>query len=243
MCQKALSIAQARFRTGDDTKKSMLLVVCGRLGEPLAVVFPPVCEQGDVMSKRFFMPVLAAVMTAGLTGLLFLPFPATSGEPVQGVAVSGKPGTVSAPWVSMPAGARLAYIGIHGGTVPVSLLTSGDGSPMIARVGLTGSDFLHFMRKGAKPGSVTASADVLGGELGSRDAAPLLPGKNATLLMAGTAVGDVPVIYATGRSFEDMSLPANWEPFGLTEKALAAEGAVKVVLPPKKKSIARRPRS
>ena len=40
----------------------------------------------------------------------------------------------------MPAGAKTTYIGIHGGTVPVSLLTAGDGSPMIALVGLTGSD-------------------------------------------------------------------------------------------------------
>ena len=49
-------------------------------------------------------------------------------------------------WGEMPAGARTAYIGIHGGTVPVSLLTAGDGSPMIAQVGLTGSDFLNFLR-------------------------------------------------------------------------------------------------
>ena len=46
----------------------------------------------------------------------------------------------------MPAGAKTTYIGIHGGTVPVSLLTAGDGSPMIALVGLTGSDFLNFLR-------------------------------------------------------------------------------------------------
>ena len=49
-------------------------------------------------------------------------------------------------WGEMPAGAKTTYIGIHGGTVPVSLLTAGDGSPMIALVGLTGSDFLNFLR-------------------------------------------------------------------------------------------------
>lgn len=148
----------------------------------------------------------------------------------------------NAPWVSMPAGARITYIGIHGGTVPVSLLTSGDGSPMIARVGLTGSDFLHFMRSGGKPTAAPAAVEPLAeGEMAPGGVKPAMPGKNATMLMAGTAVGDVPVIYATGRSFEDMSLPANWAPFGLTEKALAAEGAVKVVMPPKKKH-SRRPR-
>ena len=49
-------------------------------------------------------------------------------------------------WGEMPAGAKTTYIGIHGGTVPVSLLTAGDGSPMIALVGLTGSAFLNFLR-------------------------------------------------------------------------------------------------
>ena len=57
---------------------------------------------------------------------------------------------------------------------------------------------------------------------------------NATLLLAGSSSGDIPVIYATGRNFERLSLvPANWAPFGLTEKALSLEGEVKVLAPPK----------
>ncbi|MCL1985849.1 MAG: hypothetical protein FWG59_05315, partial [Betaproteobacteria bacterium] len=62
---------------------------------------------------------------------------------------------VSVPqWVYMPAGARAAYIGIHGGTVPVSLLTSRDGTHMVALVGQTGNDFLQTLK--VDPGTTGA---------------------------------------------------------------------------------------
>ena len=147
-------------------------------------------------------------------------------------------------WGEMPAGARTTYIGIHGGTVPVSLLTAGDGSPMIALVGLTGSDFLHFLRSKGKmaeepPAETPATPAAPSGEAQTEDlpaTPPPVPSEsNATLLLAGSPSGDIPVIYATGRAFERMSLvPANWAPFGLTEKALSVEGEVKVLTPPKK---------
>lgn len=168
-------------------------------------------------------------------------------------------------WGEMPAGARTTYIGIHGGTVPVSLLTAGDGSPMIALVGLTGSDFLHFLRsKGQvaeKPPATEPSAAPVAPPPAALPAPssnatlpqaaapsveaqtedlpatpPPVPSEsNATLLLAGSPSGDIPVIYATGRTFERMSLvPANWAPFGLTEKALSVEGEIKVLTPPKK---------
>ena len=160
-------------------------------------------------------------------------------------------------WGEMPAGAKTTYIGIHGGTVPVSLLTAGDGSPMIALVGLTGSDFLNFIRSNGKLPEEPLFADASGtyapsqrltcddtlkrttGDDGFEDLPatenPAASDTNATLLLAGSSVGDIPVIYATGRRFERMSLvPANWAPFGLTEKALSLEGEVKVLAPPKK---------
>lgn len=210
-------------------------------------------------------------------------------------------------WGEMPAGAKTTYIGIHGGTVPVSLLTAGDGSPMVAMVGMTGSDFLNFLRSNGKlqeelvlpelpaPKSETVSSNFsehsqevnelpktsaekrgtssgtdLAARMHSETAKPALtpdvldpqfhaavlelffseppvdlpatkenlptPGSNATLLLAGTEKGrDVLVIYATGSAFERMSLiPANWAPFGLTEKALSLEGEVKVLSTPKK---------
>ncbi len=156
--------------------------------------------------------------------------------PVRGSAAGEtvRENTGPVQWVEMPAGARKTYIGIHGGTVPVSLLTAGDGSPMIAQVGLTGSDFLHFLRSGGKPDrdfvlfDITAETEAAPAPV----AAPVLPTRNATVLLAGTAAGDVPVIYATGRTFESMSLvPDNWAPFGLTQKPLSAEGSVKVFTP------------
>lgn len=171
-------------------------------------------------------------------------------------------------WGEMPAGAKTTYIGIHGGTVPVSLLTAGDGSPMIALVGLTGSDFLNFLRTNGRLQEESLFADNSGiyapaipaGTTDITDNATLaepassstpqvadtqndLPateqtiptGSNATLLLAGSSSGDIPVIYATGRTFERLSLvPANWAPFGLTEKALSLEGEIKVLAPPKK---------
>lgn len=195
-------------------------------------------------------------------------------------------------WGEMPAGAKTTYIGIHGGTVPVSLLTAGDGSPMIALVGLTGSDFLNFLRTngrlqeeplfadntgiyapGAYPSDITdnaaqptaagsatpqptgnaaqpiagnATQPVSANDQAAQQTAdsqptelpatePTIPsGSNATLLLAGSSSGDIPVIYATGRNFERLSLvPANWAPFGLTEKALLLEGEVKILAPPK----------
>lgn len=190
-------------------------------------------------------------------------------------------------WGEMPAGAKTTYIGIHGGTVPVSLLTAGDGSPMIALVGLTGSDFLNFLRSNGRlqeeplfadsagtyapetqpspadltnnvtrpvsppsdqtpaafPAAGNATAPASGnGTLPADDQPTELPASNAsipsesnaTLLLAGSSSGDIPVIYATGRNFERMSLvPSNWAPFGLTEKALSLEGEVKVLAPPK----------
>ena len=218
--------------------------------------------------------------------------PVPSGQPEKPVV-----------WGEMPAGARTTYIGIHGGTVPVSLLSAGDGSPMIAQVGLTGSDFLHFLRSRSRfdegvtarvspapkealgkagplpdlflkepvvepsaqselaPESVplaepekqsgVAEMSTLGvGEAKSPSEGvppvadqeampatkPVVPTGNATLSLAGADSGDVPVIYATGRAFEQMSLiPQNWAPFGLTAKALALEGEVKILTPPKKK--------
>ena len=51
-------------------------------------------------------------------------------------------------WVSMPAGARCAYLGIHGGTVPVSLLATSTGNSLISFVGQTGNDFLELLRRG-----------------------------------------------------------------------------------------------
>ena len=51
-------------------------------------------------------------------------------------------------WVTMPAGARPTYMGIHGGTMPVSLLVSSDGTSLLTFVGRTGNDFLEVLHHG-----------------------------------------------------------------------------------------------
>lgn len=145
----------------------------------------------------------------------------------------------------MPAGARVTYIGIHGGTVPVSLLTDKDGTSMVTFVGQTGNDFLRILLRTSNneaslpPTSAEPAAQLLklappaqslvtSERMGPHS--PLVNKQqpaNATVLQAETAVGNIPVIYVTGKGFARMDLPeAQWLPFGLSEKPLDLEGQV-----------------
>jgi len=165
-------------------------------------------------------------------------------------------------WTQMPAGARATYIGIHGGTVPVSLLTSRDGTHMVALVGQTGNDFLRTLKvnpgtRGALPSAMPDDSPPLDGEEAVVDAhlaqaplqAPATPpppsfrfAANATLLMAGTAVGAMPVIYATGHSFASLNqLYTDSLLFGISEYSPLLEGAVKAPLKTAKDAKKRRP--
>ena len=123
-------------------------------------------------------------------------------------------------WVIMPAGARPTYMGIHGGTMPVSLLVSGDGSSLLTFVGRTGNDFLDVLRTDVRmPSLLNATA--------ARDAADggLLTG--GTVLMAGSAASSMPVIYLTGEGFARAApSPDQLQPFGLSDKPLSIEGQV-----------------
>ena len=124
-------------------------------------------------------------------------------------------------WVIMPAGARPTYMGIHGGTMPVSLLVSGDGSSLLTFVGRTGNDFLDVLRRTdvRMPSLLNATA--------ARDAADggLLTG--GTVLMAGSAASSMPVIYLTGEGFARAApSPDQLQPFGLSDKPLSIEGQV-----------------
>lgn len=152
----------------------------------------------------------------------------------------------ASPWVNMPAGARVTYIGIHGGTVPVSLLTDKDGTSMVTFVGQTGNDFLRILLRsdtGAplpatsmEPAAQLANVNLqtpqnvlppLAGHGSAELSHALLPTGNATVLQAETAVGNIPVIYVTGKGFARMDLPdTQWLPFGLSEKPLQLEGQV-----------------
>ncbi len=122
-------------------------------------------------------------------------------------------------WVTMPAGARPAYMGIHGGTMPVSLLVSDDGSSLLTFVGRTGNDFLEVLRR----------TDVRMPSLLNATAARNSPGgrPSGTVLMAGRAASSMPVIYLTGEGFARAALsPDQLQPFGLSDKPLSIEGQV-----------------
>ena len=154
--------------------------------------------------------VLAAI---GLLLALMLR-PASSRAVSEITRVMGPPAPASGNgWVDMPAGARPAYIGIHGGTVPVSLLASSDGQSMVTFVGRTGNDFLSILHK-------TGIRPPLDEEFIVQP-----PNSNATVLMADTPIGAIPVFYATGKGFARMDLTdGQWLPFGLTDKPLLLEG-------------------
>lgn len=144
----------------------------------------------------------------------------------------------------MPAGARVTYIGIHGGTVPVSLLTDKDGTSMVTFVGQTGNDFLRILlRTSAHEASLPDTSEMPAAKLIPLTQAQTLGtgaqmsaqaqlasrqhGVNATVLQAETAVGNIPVLYVTGKGFARMDLPeTQWLPFGLSEKPLQLEGQV-----------------
>lgn len=126
----------------------------------------------------------------------------------------------SAAWVIMPEGGKNAYIGIHGGTMPVSLLTASDGQSMLTLVGRTGNDFLALLRNTSlhQPSGIPYGGNA--------------PERNATVLMADTAIGSVPVFYHTGMGFARVDLhEQQWLPFGLSEKPLRLEGQVERILP------------
>ena len=118
-------------------------------------------------------------------------------------------------WVVMPAGGRPAYMGIHGGTMPVSLLVAGDGASLFTFVGRTGNDFLEALRATDMPlpsllnATVARSRAVTGG----------------AALFAGNATSSLPVIPLTGESFAALAeQPGKLTPFGLSDEPLSIEG-------------------
>lgn len=140
---------------------------------------------------------------------------------VRAATPPGNAGLGGEGWVVMPAGARPAYMGIHGGTMPVSLLVYGDGSSLVTFVGRTGNDFLEVLRRTdlRMPSLLNATkAQPFGG----------LPfAGSGTVLMAGSAASSMPVIYLTGEGLARMALaPDQLQPFGLSEKPLSIEGQV-----------------
>lgn len=117
-------------------------------------------------------------------------------------------------WTGMPAGARSTYLGIHGGTVPVSLLVSRDGMSLVSFVGQTGNDFLELLRR-----ADVRLPSLLNSTRGSSH--------GGSMLLAGRAQSSMPVLYVLGDRLADMSQGIQGlQPFGLSDKPLSIEGHI-----------------
>lgn len=118
-------------------------------------------------------------------------------------------------WITMPAGGRPAYMGIHGGTMPVSLLVSGDGNALLTFVGRTGNDFLEALRATDLPlPSFLNGTQPKSGNLPQSD------------LFAGNATKSLPVIALSGDNLAKLLSPEKLQPFGLSDEPLSIEGEV-----------------
>ena len=162
---------------------------------------------GDSMERSGFLTAWAAVFVLILTLSGALPVGAAPERPERPGADDG--------WVVMPAGGRPAYMGIHGGTMPVSLLVAGDGASLFTFVGRTGNDFLEALRATDMPlpsllnATVARSRAVTGG----------------AALFAGNATSSLPVIPLTDESFAALAeQPGKLTPFGLSDEPLSIEG-------------------
>ncbi|MDR2160724.1 MAG: hypothetical protein LBO77_01055 [Desulfovibrio sp.] len=80
-------------------------------------------------------------------------------------------------WVTIESGGRPAYVGIHGGTAPISLLRASNGL-LFAFTGQTGNDFLHVLRGNSTSGNAAGAAPV-------SQAAPAAAGREPAVPPAG----------------------------------------------------------
>lgn len=113
-------------------------------------------------------------------------------------------------WVTIPAGAKSAYMGINGGTMPVSLIVQNDGSALLSFVGKTGNDFLDILRKGnsflPSLGNATSSGKITDG----------------IALFAGNSTSTLPVYTSNFSTGADLIM--HYLPFGFTSAPLIIEG-------------------
>ncbi len=130
-------------------------------------------------------------------------------------------------WVVMPAGAKQAYIGIHGGTVPVSLLTTIEGTSLVSFVGRTGNDFLELLHREdlRMPSLLNGTVPQDSGATAHRNLD--LASFRVRHLMAGNATNSLPVIYLNGDSLAKLSSNLDaLKPFGLSDEPLSIEGEI-----------------
>lgn len=125
----------------------------------------------------------------------------------------------SSQWVEMPAGAKPSFMGIHGGTMPVSLLVSADGSSLLSYVGQTGNDFLEILRQAYLPFPSFANA--------TREKFHNLINPAAkSKLYAGNADASLPVLSLSASPVISPDWISHFQPFGLSDEPLSIEGNV-----------------
>lgn len=119
-------------------------------------------------------------------------------------------------WVEMPAGAKPSYMGIHGGTMPVSLLVSSDGSSLLSYVGQTGNDFLEVLRKAYLPfpSFANATREKFNNKANSRQ------------IFAGNSTASMPVFSFPASPVISPDWISHFQPFGLSDEPLSIEGSV-----------------
>lgn len=144
-----------------------------------------------------------------LAVFLFMLAVSVFSAPVAGIC--GEAGAEQ--WTVMPAGAKPSYMGIHGGTMPVSLLVSDDGSSLFTFVGRTGNDFMEVLKKAHMPLPTFGNATWSYGAAG-----------RGGQLFAGNATASLPVIAISGDALA--GLERHLQPFGLSEERLSIEGEV-----------------
>lgn len=143
---------------------------------------------------------------------VFLSFVLVLSSLMQAIAADSD----SEPWSFMPAGAKQSYMGIHGGTMPVSLLVSADGASLLSFVGRTGDDFIEALRKARLPVPSFSNATSSGKP----------HAKGGAALFAGNATATLPVFAFSGSILPSSSFSAHLEPFGLSREPASIEGEV-----------------
>jgi len=126
-------------------------------------------------------------------------------------------------WTVMPEGARQTFFGIHGGTTPVSLLATSEGTSLVSFVGATGNDFLALLRKAEIRMPSLLNATQPGRTLSGL---PLVPGRGGKLT-AGSSTSSLPVFYLSDEMLARLAAtPGMLQPFALSSQPLSIEGQV-----------------
>ncbi|MDR2573079.1 MAG: hypothetical protein LBC94_01825 [Desulfovibrio sp.] len=140
-------------------------------------------------------------------------------------------------WSVMPAGARPAYMGIHGGTMPVSLLVVADGSSLLGFVGRTGNDFLDALRGWRLPlllglaSSGSVASEKSAEKSGEEASIPASFAGVSGLFVTGSGLTSLPVIQTNSSLAAIPLVSGRLLPFGFSESPLPIEGEI---VPPAK---------